>query len=70
MTEEIQLTGDIFFPKAWLNNSVGLYSSTKALGVLEQFLKDNPKFSPILKRKLLQATDDLHRSQQIKMQAK
>ncbi|WP_339659182.1 M1 family aminopeptidase [Flavobacterium frigidarium] len=70
MTEEIQLTGDIFFPKAWLNNSIGLYSSAKALGVLEQFLKDNPKFSPILKRKLLQATDNLYRSQQIKMQVK
>ena len=70
MTEEIQLTGDIFFPKGWLNNSIGRYSSKNALAVLEQFLNDNPDFSPILKRKLLQATDDLYRCQQIKNQVK
>jgi aminopeptidase N len=66
LTEEVQLTGDIFFPKGWLSNSVGRYSSAEALSIVTTFLKENPEFSPILKRKLLQATDDLSRSQIIK----
>ncbi|MEZ7500756.1 M1 family aminopeptidase [Flavobacterium sp. Arc3] len=66
LVEEIQLTGDIFFPKAWLVNSIGKYSSEEALNIMNDFLKQNPKFSPILKRKLLQATDDLSRAQLIK----
>jgi aminopeptidase N len=66
LVEEIQLTGDIFFPKAWLNTSIGKYTSPEALAIMTTFLKDNPKFSPILKRKLLQATDDLSRAQLIK----
>ena len=66
LIEEIQLTGDIFFPKGWLNTSIGKYTSPEALDIMTTFLKDNPKFSPILKRKLLQATDDLSRAQLIK----
>lgn len=66
LIEEIQLTGDIFFPKGWLNNSIGKYTSPEALNIMTTFLKDNPEFSPILKRKLLQATDDLSRAQLIK----
>jgi len=33
---------------------------------VNDFLKENPKFSPSLKRKLLQATDNLFRAQEIK----
>ena len=66
LIEEIQLTGDIFFPKGWLVNSVGKYSSADAYVIVADFLKENPKFSPILKRKLLQGTDNLSRSQEIK----
>ncbi|MNE85426.1 hypothetical protein D3C80_1824250 [compost metagenome] len=66
LTEEIQRTGDIFFPKDWLNNTVGKYSSKFAFDEVQRFLKENPNFSPILKRKLLQATDSLYRAQNIK----
>ena len=66
LTEEIQRTGDIFFPKDWLNNTVGKYSSKYAYDEVQRFLKENPNFSPILKRKLLQATDGLYRAQNIK----
>ncbi len=61
LIEEIQLTGDIFFPKRWLVSTIGNYSSEEAYTVLTTFLSDNPEFSPVLKRKLLQATDDLYR---------
>ncbi|PTT17116.1 peptidase M1 [Flavobacterium sp. HMWF030] len=66
LVEEIQRTGDIFFPKDWLSNTVGKYSSKYAFDEIQRFLKENPNFSPILKRKLLQATDGLYRAQNIK----
>ncbi|WP_281227657.1 M1 family metallopeptidase [Flavobacterium aquiphilum] len=66
LVAEIQRTGDIFFPKDWLNNTVGKYSSKYAFEEVQRFLKENPNFSPILKRKLLQATDALYRAQKIK----
>jgi aminopeptidase N len=66
LVEEIQRTGDIFFPKDWLSNTVGKYSSKYAFDEVQRFLKENPNFSPILKRKLLQATDGLYRAQNIK----
>ena len=64
--EEVQLTGDIFFPKGWLASSIGNYSSKKANVVLNQFLEDNPDYSPILLKKLFQTTDNLIRAQKIK----
>lgn len=66
LTEEIQRTGDIFFPKAWLDNTVGRYSSKYAFDEIQEFLKENPNFSPILKRKLFMATDLLFKAQNIK----
>lgn len=65
LLEEIQKTGDIFFPKRWLNSNIGSYSSPEAFTVLETFLAENPDFSPVLKNKLLQATDDLNRVQKL-----
>ncbi|RED25226.1 aminopeptidase N [Flavobacterium cutihirudinis] len=66
LVEEIQRTGDIFFPKDWLDNTVGRYSSKYAFDEVQRFLKENPNFSPILKRKLLMATDLLYKAQNIK----
>ncbi|OAD44626.1 M1 family metallopeptidase [Polaribacter atrinae] len=64
--EEVQLTGDIFFPKGWLSNSIGQYSSREANDILNQFLVENPDYNPILLKKLLQTTDNLTRAQNIK----
>ncbi|RXM46472.1 M1 family aminopeptidase [Flavobacterium sp. YO64] len=66
LVDEIQRTGDIFFPKDWLDNTVGRYSSKYAFDEVQRFLKENPNFSPILKRKLFMATDLLYKSQNIK----
>ncbi len=65
LLEEIQLTGDIFFPKRWLSSSVGRYNSAYAKTVIETFLNEHPNFSPILKNKLLQAADPIFRAQTI-----
>lgn len=64
--EEVQLTGDIFFPKNWLASCIGKYSSKDAYQIREDFLSKNPNFNPILLKKLLQTTDDLERAQTIK----
>ncbi|WP_119789060.1 M1 family aminopeptidase [Flavobacterium anhuiense] len=66
LVDEIQRTGDIFFPKDWLDNTIGKYSSKFAFDEVQRFLKENPNFSPILKRKLFQATDLLYKAQNIK----
>ena len=63
LLEEIQLTGDIFFPKRWLVSSIGNYTSPEAYQILQTFLEENPDFSAPMKRKLLQSTDDLKRAQ-------
>lgn len=66
LVDEIQRTGDIFFPKDWLDNTIGKYSSKFAFDEVQLFLKENPNFSTILKRKLFQATDLLYKAQNIK----
>ncbi|MGJ8743312.1 M1 family metallopeptidase [Polaribacter sp.] len=64
--EEVQLTGDIFFPKGWLASSFGNYSSKEASLILHTFLEENPNYNPILLKKILQTTDHLERAQKIK----
>jgi aminopeptidase N len=64
--EEVQLTGDIFFPKGWLSSSIGNYSSKEAALVLQSFLDAHPNYNPILLKKILQTTDNLTRAQHIK----
>ncbi len=65
LLEEIQKTGDIFFPSVWLNATLGSYQSTEAERTVRAFLQDNPNFNPRLKAKLLQAADNLFRAERI-----
>lgn len=62
---EIQRTGDIFFPKGWLVNTIGQYTSKEAYDLVNQFLKENPNLNPALKNKVHQATDYLERAQRL-----
>ncbi|MDO6738483.1 M1 family aminopeptidase [Wenyingzhuangia sp. 2_MG-2023] len=64
LLDEIQKTGDIFFPKGWLSNTIGRYSSYEAFVMVTEFLQANPNLNPQLRLKLLQATDDLFRIHQ------
>ena len=66
LLEDIQKTGDIFFPKRWLSSTVGRYQSKEALEYVEHYLDSHPTLNKSLKGKLLQATDDLYRYQQLK----
>ena len=57
LLEEIQTTGDIFFPKRWLVASLGGHRSKSAADVVSKFLADRPGYSPRLRNKILQAAD-------------
>lgn len=61
LLDEIQKTGDIFFPKRWLGSTIGQYQSPEAYALVEKYLDGNPDLDPSLKGKLLQASDDLYR---------
>ncbi|MCL1674033.1 M1 family aminopeptidase [Elizabethkingia meningoseptica] len=63
LLQEIQKTGDIFFPDSWLRSSFGSYQNPKALEIVNQFISQNPDYNVILKNKILQATDNLRRAQ-------
>ncbi len=65
LLEEIQLTGDIFFPKGWVDQTISGYQSKEAADVVRQFLMDNPNLSAHLKNKLLQSADMLFRAEKI-----
>lgn len=60
LLDEIQKTGDIFFPKSWLNNTIGMYSSREAFDIVVKFIEGHPHMNPQLKLKTLQAANDLY----------
>jgi len=62
MIEEIQQTGDIFFPGRWLDSSLAGHNSLQAAEIVNEFLQESPDLSPRLRRKILQAADGLFRS--------
>ncbi|NNF34048.1 MAG: peptidase M1 [Saprospiraceae bacterium] len=61
MIEEIQQTGDIFFPKGWLDNTLGGHSSSEAVSEVRKFINENPNLPDHLKNKILQSADLLFR---------
>jgi aminopeptidase N len=65
LVEEIQRTGDIFFPQSWLSAIFGNYQTKEAYQTVTDFLNKNPKYNPKLKEKILQTTDNLCRAQQM-----
>jgi aminopeptidase N len=65
MVEEIQKTGDIFFPQSWLAAVFGYYQDKQAADVVKSFLNSHPNYNPKLKAKILQNTDNLLRAQKL-----
>lgn len=57
LLEEIQATGDIFFPKRVLDNTFGGHRSPAVLTAVEQFLSERPDYPENLRNKILQAAD-------------
>jgi aminopeptidase N len=63
--EDIQHTGDVFFPQSWLGASFGYYQTASAARIVSDFLKGHPGYNPKLRAKILQTTDNLFRAQKI-----
>lgn len=65
LLQEIQITGDIFFPQSWLQATLGYYQSAEAAAIVKDFLKNNPNYNPKLKAKILQTADNLFKAQEL-----
>ena len=59
--QEIKCTGDIFFPKSWLDSLLKGHNSKEAASIVRQFLADHPDYPEDLKMKILQSADHLLR---------
>jgi aminopeptidase N len=62
----IQQTGDIFFPKRWMDATLSGHSSPEAAAIVRDFLNRAPRSYPDrLRRIILSSGDDLFRANQI-----
>lgn len=66
LLQEVQQTGDIFFPKRWLDQTLTNHNSDEALKITEAFLGDKPDYNTQLRMKILQAVDFAKRTNAIK----
>jgi aminopeptidase N len=65
MVEEIQRTGDIFFPGRWLDATLGGHNSVEAAQAVHDFLRRRPDLPPRLRGKVLQSADGVWRAAHI-----
>lgn len=66
LLEEIQITGDIFFPKRWLDATFSGHSTIDAVTEINLFLNENPNYPKNLENKILQSSDLVFRASIIK----
>ena len=57
LLQEIQITGDIFFPKRWLDETLTSYRSDSATDTVQSFLEERPDYNGQLRMKILQSAD-------------
>ena len=65
LLEEIQLTGDIFFPYSLAAGHAGQLPDGHGGATVRAFLAAHPDYNPQLRAKLLQAADDLFRAEKL-----
>ena len=66
MLWEIQKTGDIFFPKRWLDSTLGGHQTKDVADTVRAFLKNLPANYPERLRNItLQSADELYRAAEI-----
>jgi aminopeptidase N len=59
--EEIKRTGDIFFPKRWIDVTLSGHRSPAVAGVVRAYLRAHPALDPRLRSIVLQSADELWR---------
>lgn len=62
LLEEIQRTGDIFFPGDWIARTLASHTDPAVAQTVRDFLATRPQYSPQLRMKILQAADPLFRA--------
>ena len=62
LLEEIQVTGDIFFPAGWTNQTLANHYDPAVIKVVHSFLEQRPGYNPQLRMKILQAADMVTRA--------
>jgi aminopeptidase N len=66
LLEEIQATGDIFFPTGWLRQTLGNHTSDHVANLLRSFLEERPDYNPQLRMKILQQADTVWRANRLR----
>jgi aminopeptidase N len=67
MLPEIQRTGDIFFPKRWVDNTLSGHRSPAAARVVREFIESLPaRYPDHLRRIILSAADGLFRASRLR----
>lgn len=67
LLEEIQATGDIFFPQSFINATLSNYQSKEVIDMVDDYIKSHPALDSKLKNKLLQGADHVFRAAKLKM---
>jgi aminopeptidase N len=62
LLEEVQRTGDIFFPTKWVRALLSGHTSPEAKGKIERFFSENPAYPAMLSNKIKQQADFLYRA--------
>lgn len=62
MIDEIQVTGDIFFPRQWINATLSGHQSKEAARIVRDFMRDRTDLSYRLRNKIWMAADPLLRA--------
>jgi aminopeptidase N len=65
LLEEIQRTGDIFFPARWTAVTMSNHRSAAAVKTVREFLGNRPDYNYQLKLKILQSADMMFRAQKV-----
>jgi aminopeptidase N len=66
LLQEIQVSGDIFFPADWLRVTLANHHSSTAVATVRSFLEDRPGYNSQLRMKILQEADPLFRANRIR----
>ena len=62
LLQEVQRTGDVFFPKAWVDATLAGHNTRGAAAVVRAFLAERPDYPIRLRRIILQSADNLFRA--------
>ena len=65
LMEEIQITGDIFFPRRWVTATLSGHQSASAAQIVRDFLAERPDYPYRLKNKILMGADLLFRAEKL-----